>query len=87
MAARKSELGVEAGEDYGSWINDVLGHVGNYVNLETRDGGQRGGRVTGVKSQGIYINGVRRELPVAVELNDDPGDAVELARIVKINFS
>lgn len=87
QATPMGELGVEVCDDYGSWINDVIGHIGQYVNLETQDGCRRGGRVTGVRCHDMLINGIQRSVPVAVELNDDPNDAVELLRIVKIQYN
>lgn len=70
----------------GDWIDIIHLNVGDYVNLETMDGIRRSGRMTSVRTRQIRLNGTLVEIPTELELNGDPTDTVDLARITRLDF-
>lgn len=71
----------------GAWIDTVANGVGKYVNLETSDGVQRGGRMTGIRWKKIKFNGKSVDIVHELELNGDPTDTVDIWRLASIQFS
>lgn len=63
----------------GAWIGEVIGSVGRYIHIETTDGVFREGKLTGLRTRDVMFNGQEAQLPVAVELNGDPNDFIDLS--------
>jgi hypothetical protein len=70
----------------GKWIEELINSVGEYIRLETSDGIQREGRISGFAMRHILFNEVDVDIPIEIELNGDPNDKVPLERINKINI-
>lgn len=71
-----------------NWMMDrVLESVGKYINLETSDGVRREGKLSGVSMSSMTFNGAQVDIPTELELNGDPSDIVELARIRILNIT
>lgn len=69
---------------YGKLVDELIGTVNKYVILETEDGVRREGKLSGWRMRDLKLNDIAVTLPVAMELNNDPMDTVELARIKKL---
>ena len=70
----------------GQWIDEMIKSVGEYVHLETTDGIQREGRITGFEMRHLMFNEIGVDIPTEIELNGDPNDRVPVERISKINI-
>lgn len=70
----------------GQWIDDVEGAIGRFVHLETYDGIMREGRLSGLRTREVTVNGEARAFPVALELNGDPNDYIEFAFITRMKI-
>ena len=73
-----------AKKSMGKWIDTLAGSVGKYVNLETTDGIQRRGKVTGFRMKTIVFNEKPEEVITEIELNGDPTDCVQIATLDRI---
>lgn len=71
--------------DTGNNIARLLSALGGWINLETNHGARREGRLSGWTCRTIKLNGVDVSLPVALELNGDPADIVNLVDIRVLN--
>lgn len=72
--------------DMGNTLVMLLESVGRNVHLETHDGSIREGKLTGYDCRGIIINGVTLDYPMALELNGDLTDHIELKMIAKLDI-
>lgn len=70
----------------GQWIDDIHEAVGSFINFETAEGIQRGGKLSGIRTRVIEFNGVQQDIPMELELNGDPTDTVPISRMVKITI-
>lgn len=70
----------------GRWIDDIMDSVGCFVHLETRDGISREGELSGLKTLEIEMDGEVREFPVAIELNGDSYDEINLISLQRITI-
>ncbi len=71
----------------GAWIDELMEGVGHvYVNLETSHGVVRSGKLSGLRNREITWNGEKLQLPIEVELNNDPTDTVPLHLVQKITI-
>lgn len=70
----------------GQWIDDVHGAIGRHVHLETSDGLIREGRLTGLGTREIEINGEPREIPNRIELNGDPNDYIDFGTVARMTI-
>jgi len=70
----------------GKWIDDLVGNVGQYVSIETSDGMEREGQLSGLKSRTLNFNGAPVEIITELEINGDPYDSIPLDRISKLNL-
>jgi len=70
----------------GKWMEDIFANVGEFVRLETIDGVNREGRMSGLRLRQLTLNGKTVEIITELELNGDPTDCVELYRVAKLNF-
>jgi hypothetical protein len=70
----------------GSWIDSLDNHLGQYLQLETSDGIRREGRLSGLSTKTIRLNGVEEKMLTDLELNGDPQDRVAIDRIATIDF-
>lgn len=69
------------------WFWDQLFNaVGDFVELETTDGGYRSGRLTGTRSRTVKLNGEEVDLITHLEMNNDPSDCLEMDRIVSVTI-
>lgn len=76
----------KATESRGAWIDQLYRAVGRMVRLETRDGVQRSGRMSGLRAQEIAYNGVKTEFVTEIEMNGDPSDTVPLSSLVQLDI-
>ena len=84
---QRSAVKVERETDgQGAWIDRIHAAVGGYVNLETSDGIQRNGRLTGIRSNTIRMNGEAVTIISQMELNGDPTDLVDVWRLARIDI-
>lgn len=60
--------------------------LGEEVMVETLEGIQRKGKLSGVKYQDLDLFGRKVQIPIAVELNEDPQEAMTLQQIRFIKF-
>ncbi|MGW8177314.1 MAG: hypothetical protein ACWGQW_00735 [bacterium] len=70
----------------GKWIDELVHNVGQFIRLETSDGIDREGRLSGLKSRSIKWNGEEVEIITELELNGDPYDSVPLDRISELEL-
>lgn len=70
----------------GAWIDTMSGAIGKFVHLETGDGVHREGKLTGLRTREIKMNGEDVDLPVAVELNGDPNDYIDFRTITTFDI-
>jgi hypothetical protein len=70
----------------GKWIDTLFGSVGKFVHLETTDGVNREGKLTGLRTKTIKFNGTDQDVLMELELNGDPTDCVQLAAVVSLNL-
>lgn len=70
----------------GEWMDIVQASVGKFVHLETRDGVHREGKLTGLRTREIIMNGEPVEMPIALELNGDPNDFIDFEVIGRFDF-
>lgn len=61
---------------------DTLTH--RFVHLETHDGSQREGKVTGIETASMKVNGKTITWPKAIELNGDPADKIDWSWIASM---
>lgn len=73
-------------EMMGQWIDELVGSVGEFTDLETTDGVRREGRISGFQMKKMVFNGIDVDIPIEVELNGDPNDRIPISRIGKINI-
>lgn len=71
---------------YGQWIDDLHLAVGDFIRIETSEGINRGGKLSGIRNRKIEFNGLEQSIPVELELNGDPTDTVPISRLVKISI-
>lgn len=65
----------------GKWIDDLVRAIGQHIRIETRDGLEREGRLSGIQARTIKWNGKDVDLPEDIELNGDSYDRIPLDRI------
>lgn len=70
----------------GRWIDTVYNSVGKFAHIETRDGVHREGKLSGLRTRTIQLNGETVELIEELELNGDPTDCVQFDRIHNLNI-
>lgn len=70
--------------DIANTIVLVLDSIGHYVNLETKAGAYRQGKLTAYRCRSFVINGVEVEWPTAIELNGDSSDVITLESIASL---
>ena len=70
----------------GKWIDRIADSVGKFVTLETRSGVSREGKISALRTETVEFNGSDCELPIAIELNGDVFDTVDLVTIQRINI-
>lgn len=70
----------------GIWIDQLYAAAGRMVRLETTDGVQRSGRMSGLRSREIRYNGTVTEFVTEIELNGDPSDTVPLGSLVQLDI-
>ena len=69
------------------WAVDLDPIVGSTVRFETRDGVRREGRASDLRYSELRIDGRTVRFPTEIELNGDPGDLVDIARLVWLETS
>ncbi len=57
-----------------------------YVRLETAQGVDRSGKLSGLRTRPIKFNGETVDIPIELELNGDPTDTVPLHLISKLSI-
>lgn len=70
----------------GAWIDLVSASVGKFVHLETGDGIEREGKLTGLRTREMFVNGECVDVPTAIELNGDPNDFVDFGFIARFDI-
>lgn len=69
------------------WDVDVDAFIGRFCALETADGIRREGRITGVGMKELILDGRPCRMPMHIELNGDPQDRIDFARISSFNLT
>jgi hypothetical protein len=70
----------------GQWIDDVWDGVGKYVRLETTHGVNRSGKLSGIRTRKVNVNGEDVDIPIELEVNGDPTDTIPIHLIVKLSI-
>jgi hypothetical protein len=73
----------------GAWMDELAKATagrGKACRFETKDGGIRSGRLTGLRMQEIRLNGRRCDLITQIELNGDKTDAVPFFNIKELEI-
>jgi hypothetical protein len=70
----------------GAWIDSVHAAVGGYVNIETKDGVIRNGKLSGLRCAQMKMNGRTVEVLKEIELNGDPTDTVDIWRLSRFDI-
>lgn len=70
----------------GTWIDALVNSCGQYVRLETLDGGVREGRLSGLRTRELSMFGAKVLMPTDVELNGDPNDTIAIDRIMELRL-
>lgn len=68
----------------GNWIERLVNSVDRNMNLETIEGVQRGGRISGFTFRKFWFNNREQHVPTEIEINGDPNDRVDVSRILRI---
>lgn len=76
----------KADKTAGQAIDEMIGAVGGVVRIETVDGVNRPGKLTGVEMRSMTINGRSVDWPVGLQLNGDPGDVIPIANVRSIRY-
>lgn len=69
---------------YGKMVDKLINTVNKQVSLETDDGVQRQGKLTGWRMRSMKLDGEEVTMPIALELNSDPMDTVQLDRVKRM---
>lgn len=69
-----------------AWIDALMDSVNQHFWLETTDGVEREGKVTGFGFRTFELNGETVEVPVEIEINNDSMDKIPLDRVLKIRI-
>lgn len=70
----------------GAWIDEIWAGVGGFVQLETKTGMTRIGKLSGVRERTFTINGRQQSVPTDLELNGDPTDTLPLDEISRLKI-
>lgn len=70
----------------GTWIDTMVDSIGEFMRLETTDGVNREGKITGFTYRSFVLNGKKVEMPIEVEVNGDPSDRIPLDRVEKMTI-
>lgn len=76
----------KAKKKIGMVIGRVTESLGRFIHLETTDGVAREGKLTGLRTQEVILNGQTLDMPVALELNGDPNDFIMLLQIYRLDI-
>lgn len=71
----------------GDVVNLMLGAMHKNVHLKLSNGTERHGRITGIVSRAITVNGSSIDWPIKLELNGDPGDAIHLDNVTAVSVA
>lgn len=71
----------------GKWIDELIDSIDKFVWLETTDGLERQGKITGYSTRKFTLNGKTVHIPIDIELNGDTGDRVPLDRVARMKLS
>jgi hypothetical protein len=72
--------------DKGAWVDEIYNSVGKFMTLETLDGINREGRLSGLRLRNIILNGEPVDVIIELEVNGDPTDCIPMDRIAKMSF-
>lgn len=67
-----------------AWIDAIVEGIHKNFWLETTDGVEREGKITGFRTRSIEINGEMVYWPIEIEINNDSMDTIPLDRVAKI---
>lgn len=70
----------------GEWMDAVAASVGKFIHIETGDGVSREGKLTGLRTREIIMNGKPVDMPIAIELNGDPNDFIDFEVIFRFDI-
>jgi len=73
-------------DDEWVWEIELEALVGRHCYLETEDGMQREGKITGIRTRPFRLAGDVVQVPLAIELNGDPRDLIEFLRLKKVDI-
>lgn len=68
------------------WDIELDALVGRNAYLETEDGMQREGKITGIRTRPFMLAGDTVHVPLAIELNGDPRDLIEFLRLKSVDI-
>ncbi len=70
----------------GLWIDQIAESIGRPVRLETTDGSNREGRLSGLRYREMIVNGKPLDVMIALELNGDPSDFIDFHIIRRLDI-
>jgi len=68
------------------WLDVILNSIDKFIHIETHDGVVREGKLTGIRTRQIVVNGNELDYIEGVELNGDPSDNIEFCLIKAIDI-
>lgn len=72
--------------DKGAWMDEIFQSTGRFMTIETLDGMNREGRLSGLRLRSVKFNGEDIDEIVELEVNGDPTDCIPWNRVAKIDF-
>jgi len=71
----------------GDWVDVLMASVDKYIAMETTDGCQREGKISGFRYREFKFNGKIVLVPDEIELNYDKNDRIPLIRIAFMDIT
>lgn len=70
----------------GLWLDELAASVGRFIHVETKEGVLREGKLTGIRYEDLEINGKKRDVLTALELDGDPSDYIDFSVMRRITI-
>lgn len=70
----------------GAWVDTIWNATGKFIRMETTDGVNRAGKLSGFRTKVVKFNGEEQHVITELELNGDPSDCVPLSVLDKLSI-
>ena len=70
----------------GAWLDMLNDAVGKFMHIETFDGVHREGKLSGLRTREIEVNGEIWDIPTAIEFNDEQSDYIEINLVQRFDI-